>query len=156
MQGAYLTITIGIELFLLVGYFFYLLFRTNIELESRVSALSWLTGIISLITLGLIISVVLVASRMTNMDLVVASAILIVDVIGLYLIIDDIRRISRELALVEKTWLSIIPSHTVIFLEPWRKFSYGFFSIQDFYLVFGRPWNFNLKEFCDLFFYFIA
>ena len=103
MQGAYLTITIGIELFLLVGYFFYLLFRTNIELESRVSALSWLTGIISLITLGLIISVVLVASRMTNMDLVVASAILIVDVIGLYLIIDDIRRISRELALVEKT-----------------------------------------------------
>ncbi|OLS28254.1 MAG: hypothetical protein ThorAB25_19030 [Candidatus Thorarchaeota archaeon AB_25] len=103
MQGAYLIITAGVEIFLLFGYLFYLLLRTNIEVESRVSVLSWLTGIISLITLGLIMSVVLVASRMTNTDLVLASAILIVDVIGLYLLIDDIRRISRELALVEKT-----------------------------------------------------
>ena len=103
MQGAYLIITAGVEIFLLFGYLFYLLLRTNIEVESRVSVLSWLTGIISLITLGLIMSVVLVASRMTNTDLVLASAILIVDVIGLYLLIDDIRRISRELALIEKT-----------------------------------------------------
>ena len=103
MQGAYLTLTVGIEFFLLVGYLFYLLFRTNIEVEVRVSVLSWLTGIIGLITLGLIVSVVAVASRMANPDLVLASTFLIVNIIGLYLLIDDIRRISRELALIEQT-----------------------------------------------------
>ena len=103
MQGAYLIITAGIEIFLLVGYLFYLLFRANIEVEVRVSVLSWLTGIIGLITLGLIVSVAGVASRMTNTDLVLASTFLIVDIIGLYLLIDDTRRISQELALVKKT-----------------------------------------------------
>ena len=103
MQGAYLILTVGIEFFLLVGYLFYLLFRANIEVEVRVSVLSWLTGIIGLITLGLIVSVVAVASRMTNTDLVLASTFLIVDIIGLYLLIDDIRRISQELALIEKS-----------------------------------------------------
>lgn len=103
MQGPFLTLTIGIEFFLLVGYLFYLLFRTNIEVEVRISVLSWLTGIIGLITVGLIGTIVLIASRMTNTDLVLTSTFLIVDVIGLYLLIDDIRRISRELALVKET-----------------------------------------------------
>ena len=103
MQGTYLLLTVGIEFFLFVGYLFYLLFRANIEVEVRVSVLSWLIGIIGLITLGLIVSVVGVASRMTNTDLVLASTFLIVDIIGLYLLIDDIRRISRELALVKET-----------------------------------------------------
>lgn len=103
MQGTYLLLTVGIEFFLFVGYLFYLLFRANIEVEVRVSVLSWLTGIIGLITLGLIVSVVAVASRMANTDLVLASTFLIVDIIGLYLLIDDTRRISQELALVKKT-----------------------------------------------------
>ena len=103
MQGAYLIITAGVEIFLLMGYLFYLLFRTYIEVEVRVSVLSWLTGIIGLITLGLFVSVVAVASRMTTVDLVVAAVFLIVDVVGIYLLIDDIRRISSELALVEQT-----------------------------------------------------
>ena len=103
MQGTYLLLTVGIEFFLFVGYLFYLLFRANIEVEVRVSVLSWLTGIIGLITLGLIVSVAGVASRMTNTDLVLASTFLIVDIIGLYLLIDDTRRISQELALVKKT-----------------------------------------------------
>jgi hypothetical protein len=103
MQGPFLTLTIGIEVFLLFGYLFYLLFRTYIEVEVRGSVLSWLTGIIALITLGLILSVVLVASRMTTTDLVLASTFLMVDVIGLYLLIDDIRRISSENLLVEET-----------------------------------------------------
>ena len=103
MQGTYLLLTVGIEFFLFVGYLFYLLFRTNIEVEVRVSVLSWLTGIIGLITLGLIVSVVAVASRMANTDLVLASTFLIVDIIGLYLLIDDTRRISQKLALVKET-----------------------------------------------------
>ncbi len=97
MQGAFLTITISIEFFLLIGYLFYLIFRTYPAEEDRVSMLSWLTGIIGLITLGLIGSVALVATRMTNTDLVIAIAFLSVDAVGLYLLVDDIRRISHKL-----------------------------------------------------------
>ena len=103
MQGAYLIITAGIEIFLLVGYLFYLLFRANIEVEVRVSVLRWVTGLIGIITLGLIVSVLLVATRMTTVDLVVAAVFLIVDVVGIYMLIDDIRKISSELVLVEQT-----------------------------------------------------
>jgi hypothetical protein len=103
MQGAFLILTIGIEFFLLVGYLFYLLFRTYAAREDKVSMLSWLTGIIGLITVGLIGSVAVVATRMTNTDLVIAAVFLAVDAVGLFLLIDDIRRISREILLVEKT-----------------------------------------------------
>ena len=103
MQGAYLTSTIGIEFFLLVGYMFYVLFRKYALGEDRVSMLRWLIGIIGILTVGLIVSVVLVASRMTNSDLVIATALLLIDVIGLYLLIDDSRRLSKEILLVEQT-----------------------------------------------------
>ncbi len=101
MQGAYLVITVGIEFFLLVGYLFYLLFRTYAASDDRVSMLSWLTGIIGLITVGLMGTVALVATRMTNTDLVIAMVFLAVNVVGLYLLIDDIRRISRKLELTQ-------------------------------------------------------
>ena len=101
MQGAYLVITVGIEFFLLVGYLFYLLFRTYAASDNRVSMLSWLTGIIGLITVGLMGTVALVATRMTNTDLVIAMVFLAVNVVGLYLLIDDIRRISRKLKLTQ-------------------------------------------------------
>ena len=101
MQGAYLVITVGIEFFLLVGYLFYLLFRTYAASDDRVSMLSWLTGIIGLITVGLMGTVALVATRMTNTDLVIAMVFLAVNVVGLYLLIDDIRRISLKLKLTQ-------------------------------------------------------
>ncbi len=101
MQGAYLVITVGIEFFLLVGYLFYLLFRTYAASDDRVSMLSWLTGIIGLITVGLMGTVALVATRMTNTDLVIAMVFLAVNVVGLYLLIDDIRRISRKLRITQ-------------------------------------------------------
>ena len=97
MQGTFLILTIGIEFFLLVGYLFYLLFRTYTASDDKVSMLSWLTGIIGLITVGLIGTVALVATRMTNTDIVIAMVFLTVDVVGLYLLVDDIRRISRSM-----------------------------------------------------------
>ncbi len=97
MQGTFLILTIGIEFFLLVGYMFYVLFRTYTASDDKVSMLSWLTGIIGLITVGLIGTVALVATRMTNTDIVIAMVFLTVDVVGLYLLVDDIRRISRSL-----------------------------------------------------------
>jgi len=103
MQGAYLIITIGIEFFLLVGYMFYLLFRTYAVGEDRISMLRWLIGIIGLLTVGLIVSVALVATRMTNTDLVLSIALLLVDVVGLYLIIGDSRKLSQKILLAEQT-----------------------------------------------------
>jgi len=97
MQGTFLILTIGIEFFLLVGYMFYVLFRTYTASDDKVSMLSWLTGIIGLITVGLIGTIALVATRMTNTDIVIAMVFLAVDVVGLYLLVDDIRRISRSL-----------------------------------------------------------
>jgi uncharacterized membrane-anchored protein len=102
MQGAYLTVTIGIEFFLLVGYLFYVLFRTYAEEDSKVSMMKWVMGLIAFLTFWLIVSVVLVASEMSTTDLVLASAILIVDLIGLYLLFYDTRRLSQSL-LVKQT-----------------------------------------------------
>lgn len=103
MQGAFLTITIGSQFFLLMGYLFYLLFRTYAASEDRVSLLKWIAGLIGVITLGLVVSIALVASRMVSRDLVVAIAISIVDVVGVYLLIDDTRRISQEPLFVKQS-----------------------------------------------------
>ncbi len=96
MQGPYLVITIGLEFFLLVGYLFYLLFRFYSKGEDRPSMLKWIIVIIGLITTGLIVSNSLVATRMSQPDLVVTLGILLIDIIGVYLLIDDTQRISRK------------------------------------------------------------
>jgi hypothetical protein len=95
LQGGFLRITIGLEFFLLVGYLFYLVFRFYTTGDDRVSMLKWLSLIISLVTIGMIVSVILVAPRMEHIDLVIAVAFLVVDVVGIYLLVDDIRRISQ-------------------------------------------------------------
>ncbi|NHI90142.1 MAG: hypothetical protein EAX87_11515 [Candidatus Thorarchaeota archaeon] len=95
MQGPYLIITIGAEFFLLAGFLFYLIFRAYISEEDRASLLVWISGLIGLYILGLVVSITLVAARMTIRDVVVALAIEAVDIVGLYLIIDDTVRISK-------------------------------------------------------------
>jgi hypothetical protein len=95
MQGAYLRITIGLEFFLLVGYLFYLVFRFYTKGEDRLSLLKWIIVIISLITAGLTVSISLVATRMSQPDLVIAVGIVLIDIVGVYLLIDDSQRVSR-------------------------------------------------------------
>lgn len=95
MQGPYLIITIGAEFFLLAGFLVYLIFRAYISEEDRASLLVWISGLIGLYILGLVVSITLVAARMAIRDVVVALAIEAVDIVGLYLIIDDTVRISK-------------------------------------------------------------
>lgn len=102
MQDVYLELTIGMQFFLLMGYLFFLIFRTYGEKEVRVSMLRWLIGLIAFLTIILIVSVALVATAMPVRDLVVASAALIIDVIGLALLLDDTQRLSKSLT-VEQT-----------------------------------------------------
>jgi hypothetical protein len=95
MQDPYLIITIGVEFFLFAGFLFYLIFRAYISEEDRASLLVWISGLIGLYILGLVVSIALVAARMAIRDVVVALAIEAVDIVGLYLIIDDTVRISK-------------------------------------------------------------
>jgi hypothetical protein len=96
MQGAYLIITVGIEFFIIVGYLFYAIFRTYPEGKDRISLMSWTAGLIGILTLGLIVSVTLVVSRMPLSDIVISMALLIVDILGLYLLVDDTRRTAKK------------------------------------------------------------
>ncbi|MHA2021818.1 MAG: hypothetical protein ACW96N_08885 [Candidatus Thorarchaeota archaeon] len=92
MQGAYLALTIGIQFFLLVGYMLYFVFRTWSKGEDQISLMSWTAGLVGLATLWLIVSVVLVANRMMLADIILIGGILIADILGLYLLVDDTRR----------------------------------------------------------------
>ncbi len=102
MQGAYLIITVGIEFFILVGYLFYAIFRTYPEGEDRISLMSWTAGLIGILTLGLLVSVTLVVSRMPLPDIVFSMALLIADILGLYLLVDDTRRTAKKFQDQEK------------------------------------------------------
>ncbi len=97
MQGAYLIITVGIQFFILVGYLFYAIFRTYPTGEDRISLMSWIAGLIGILTLGLLVSVTLVVSRMSPADIIVAVALLIADILGLYLLVDDTRRKTSQM-----------------------------------------------------------
>lgn len=102
MQGAYLIITVGIEFFILVGYLFYAIFRTYPEGEDRIALMSWIAGLVGILTLGLVVSVTLVASRMALFDIIVSMALLIVNILGLYLLVDDTRRTAKKFQDQEK------------------------------------------------------
>ena len=97
MQGAYLIITVGIEFFILVGYLFYAIFRTYPIGEDRISLMSWIAGLIGILTLGLLVSVAMVITRMSPADIIVAVALLIADILGLYLLVDDTRRKASQM-----------------------------------------------------------
>ncbi|MFX1331537.1 MAG: hypothetical protein ACFE9W_08275 [Promethearchaeota archaeon] len=90
MQGAYLTITIGVQFFVLVGYMFYFLFRKWASNEDKIALMSWTAVLVGLLTSWILISVFLVAASMPLADIVLAGGIIAADFLGLYLLADDI------------------------------------------------------------------
>jgi hypothetical protein len=95
MQGAYLAITIGIQFFVLVGYLLYGVFRTWTTGKDQISLMSWTAGLVGILTLWILVSVLLVATRMSLADLVLVGGIMIADILGLCILVDDIRRRSN-------------------------------------------------------------
>ena len=95
MQGPFLSITIGFQLFLIVGYLFYAIFRTYPIGDDRISLMSWITGLIGVLTFGLFGSLLLVMSRMPVAEFGIAMALSIADVLGLYLLVDDTLKARR-------------------------------------------------------------
>jgi uncharacterized membrane protein YdcZ (DUF606 family) len=103
MQSGFLLITYGVQFFLFVGYLFYVIFRTYPEADDQISLMSWIGGLLGVLTLGLLVSVALVIPRMPVTEAIVASMLVIADIAGLYLLVDDTRRRSRELNSVMET-----------------------------------------------------
>ena len=97
MLGAYLTITLGFQLFLIIGYLFYAIFRTYPKGDDRISLMSWVTGFFGVLTFGLVGVLLLVITRMPTSEAIVALALSLADFIGFYLLVDDTRR-QRKLS----------------------------------------------------------
>jgi hypothetical protein len=96
MQGAYLTITIGMQFFVLVGYLFYFLFRKWSSGEDQIALMSWTAVLIGFLTFWLLISVLFVAASMPLADIVLAGGIIAADFLGLYLLADDTLRRRQQ------------------------------------------------------------
>lgn len=96
MQGPFLTLTLGFQLFLIVGYLFFAIFRTYPTQEDSISLMSWITGLIGVLTFGLFGSLVLVVSTMPISDVVLALSLVAADTIGLYLLVDDTLKKRRQ------------------------------------------------------------
>ncbi len=92
MQGGYLTITLGFQFFLIIGYLFYAIFRTYPTGDDRISLMSWVTGFIGVLTFGLVGVLLLTITRMPASEAIPALALSLADIIGLYLLVDDTLR----------------------------------------------------------------
>ena len=103
MQSGYLLITIGVQFFLLVGYFFYFIFRKWPTADDQVWLMSWTAGLLGVLTLGLVVSIAIVIPRMVIAEAVMASALVIADIIGLYLLVDDTRKKTSQIDSAEQT-----------------------------------------------------
>jgi hypothetical protein len=84
MQSGYLVITLGFQLFLLVGYLFYFTFRKWAAIDDQIVLMTWAARLVAILTIGLSALVVIILPRMLFVEVVVASAIVIADFVGLF------------------------------------------------------------------------
>lgn len=96
MQGAYLTITIGIQFFILAGYLFYFIFRSYTTGEDQIALMNWTTRLIGFLAFWLLVSVLLVLPAMPQADIVFAAGLLTADFLGLCLLVVDTRKKASE------------------------------------------------------------
>lgn len=80
-----------------------MLFRKYADEEDRDAMLRWMLRIIGALTVGLIVSVALVATRMPVLDLALTTILLALDVMALTVAYMDMGRINQDSLLVEET-----------------------------------------------------
>ena len=102
MQSGFFIITLGVELFILVGYLFYLVFRKYADKDDKELMLKWMIRLIGALTAGLIVSVALVATRMPALDLLLSVILLALDLMALTVLFLDKGKIAREGLIVEE------------------------------------------------------
>jgi hypothetical protein len=96
MQSGILQISIGIQFFLLVGYLLYMLFRSYSMGESRTSLLSYVAGLLTLITLGLFFSLVATASLVPVYDRPLIVLLVLLDMLGVIGLVFDLSKSNDE------------------------------------------------------------
>ena len=89
MQIGYFSITVGVQFFLLVGYLLYALFRKYPAPEDGISLMSWVGGLIGIITLVQIGLLVIVSSVISLSDRFLILLLVFVDLLGLPLMAYD-------------------------------------------------------------------
>ena len=90
MQSGYLLITISFQLFLLVGYLFYFMFRKWSEIEDQVMLMTWVARLVAILTLGLLMTVLIILPRLVFVEAIVVGLLVVVDMIGLILLVKEI------------------------------------------------------------------
>ena len=83
MQIGYLTLTTGFQFFLIFGYILYGIFRKFPAKEDAVSLITWLGGLIGIITLGEVGVVVIVSAAVPLLD---RLPILLLIFVGLFVL----------------------------------------------------------------------
>jgi len=86
MQSGYLLITISFQFFLVVGYLFYLMFRKWAEIEDQVILMTWVARLVAILTLGLLMTVLIILPRLVLVEAIFVALLVIVDIIGLFLL----------------------------------------------------------------------
>ncbi|MFW9927066.1 MAG: hypothetical protein ACFFDM_09880 [Candidatus Thorarchaeota archaeon] len=86
MQSGYLIITFGFQMFLLVGYLFYFTFRKWLAIDDQITLMTWTAVLVGILTFGLSLLVLIVLPRMQFTEAIMASVIVFVDIVGLYLL----------------------------------------------------------------------
>ena len=89
MQSGYLLITIGFQIFLLVGYLFYFIFRKWSAIDDQIMLMSWTASLLGILTIGLLVVVVIILPRIVFVEAVFISALVAVDFIALYLLVKE-------------------------------------------------------------------
>lgn len=96
MQSGVLHITIGVQFFLLVGYLMYLLFRAYSPNESRSSLMSYVAGLLTLLTLGLFYSLGVLSPLVPIYDRPVVILLIVLNVLGIAILGLDLGRILER------------------------------------------------------------
>ena len=95
MQGAFLQLTIGFQFFLLMGYVLYFMFRSYPAPEARTSLMAYVLVLMGLVTLGMIVSLMLVVPDIAPSDRIGVLAIAVGDELVLALLGYDYMRTAR-------------------------------------------------------------
>jgi hypothetical protein len=90
MQIGYLSITIGFQFFLLVGYLLYILFRRYPSPDDSSSLMSYVVGLLSILTFGFVGLLVIVATAIPFTDRLVILLFVVIDLLGMLIIINDL------------------------------------------------------------------
>lgn len=96
MQIGYLSITIGFQFFLLFGYLLYGIFRKFPAKEDGISLMSWVGGLIGILTIGQVGLLIIVSGAIPILDRLPILVLILFDLIVLVIMAYDVLDIREK------------------------------------------------------------